>query len=281
MAQEHLVPLGPDFDGVALGCLEWGAGSAGRTILCVHGLTRNAHDFDALAPALARHGARVIAVDVAGRGRSSWLADPQNYRVETYAAHLARLMDVLGLGRVDWVGTSMGGIIGMVLAAAPDSRIDRLVLNDIGPAVDSATLAHIRSYLGLDLMFRDLGEVEAHLRTIHAGFGRLTDAQWAAMARTSSRGTPEGLQLHYDPAIRAPFMADTAGGIDLWPAWDAISCPTLVLHGADSPLLTGDILAEMRRRRPEIEVVTFAGVGHAPALMAADQIDTIARWLGL
>lgn len=281
MAQERLVPLGPDFDGVELGTLEWGAGSAERTVVCVHGLTRNAHDFDVPAAALAERGVRVIAVDVAGRGRSSWLADPQDYRVEIYAAHLARLMEVLGLGRVDWVGTSMGGIIGMVLAAAPGNRIDRLVLNDIGPAVDSTTLEHIRSYLGLDLVFRDLAELEAHLRTIHAGFGDLTDAQWAALARTSSRSTPEGPRLHYDPAIRAPFMADTAGGIDLWAAWDAISCPTLVLHGENSPLLTSDILAEMQRRRPEIEVVTFAGVGHAPALMAAHQIDTIAGWLEL
>jgi pimeloyl-ACP methyl ester carboxylesterase len=281
MVQEHLVPLGPDFDGVELACLEWGDRSAGRTIVCVHGLTRNAHDFDVLAPALAEHGARVVAVDVAGRGRSSWLGDPHDYRVETYAGHLARLMDVLSLGRVDWVGTSMGGIIGMVLAAVPDSRTDRLVLNDIGPAVASATLAHIRSYLGLDLVFRGLDEVEAHLRTIHAGFGNLTDAQWAAMARTSSRSTPEGLRLHYDPAIRAPFMADMASDLDLWAAWDAISCPTLVLHGADSPLLTADILAEMQRRRPEVEVVTFAGIGHAPALMAEDQIATIVRWLEL
>lgn len=281
MTKERLVALGPDLDGVELGCLEWGDPTARRSIVCVHGLTRNAHDFDVLAPALAERGVRVIAVDVAGRGRSTWLGDPQGYRVETYAAHLARLMELEGMGRVDWIGTSMGGIIGMALAAVPDSRIDRLVLNDIGPAVASGTLDHIRSYLGLDLQFRDLAEVEAHLRTIHAGFGVLTDAQWAAMARTSSRSTPDGLRLHYDPAIRTPFMVDTAGGLDLWAVWDAFSCPTLVLHGADSPLLTADILAEMRRRRPAIEVVDFPGVGHAPALMATDQVATILRWLRL
>ena len=281
MVQERLVPLGSDLDGVELGCLEWGDATASRTIVCIHGLTRNARDFAVLAPALAERGARVVAVDVVGRGRSSWLADPQGYRVETYAAHLTRLLELLELRRVDWIGTSMGGIIGMVVAAQPGDRIERLVLNDIGPAVDGATLDLIRGYLGLDLLFRDLAEVEAHLRTIHAGFGRLTDAQWAALARTSSREAAEGLRLHYDPEIRAPFLADTAGGIELWAAWDAIRCPTLVLHGAESPLLTADVLAEMRRRRPEVEVVDFPAVGHAPALMAPEQIATILRWLRL
>ena len=281
MVQERLVVLGPDFDGVELGCLEWGDARAPRSIVCVHGLTRNAHDFAMLAPALAERGARVVAVDVVGRGRSSWLADPLGYRVETYAAHLTRLLELLGLSRVDWIGTSMGGIIGMVVAAQSGGRIERLVLNDIGPAVDGATLDQIRGYLGLDLLFGDLAEVEAHLRAIHAGFGRLTDAQWAALSRTSSRETTKGLRLHYDPEIRAPFLADTAGGIELWAAWDAIRCPTLVLHGVDSPLLTPDIIEEMRRRRPEVEVVDFPEVGHAPALMAPEQIATILRWLRL
>ena len=281
MTQERLVRLGPDFDQIELACLDWGDAAARRTVVCVHGLTRNAHDFDVLAEALAERGARVIAVDMVGRGHSSWLADPQGYRVEAYAAQMRRLIGLLGLGRIDWIGTSMGGLIGMVVAATADSPIDRLILNDIGPSVASATLDQIRSYLGLDLLFRDLGELEAHLRTIHAGFGRLTDEQWAFLARTSSRETPDGLRLHYDPAIREPFLLDTAGGLDLWAAWDAIACPTLVLHGAESPLLTDDILGEMRRRRPGTEVVTFPEVGHAPAMMATDQIATILRWLRL
>lgn len=280
MVQEKLVQLGPDFGHVELAYLDWGDGPARRTVVCVHGLTRNAHDFDALAAALAERGGRVIAVDMVGRGRSSWLADPQDYTVEAYAAQMRRFIELLGLGPIDWIGTSMGGLIGMVVAAG-GSPIERLVLNDIGPAVAPATLAQIRSYLGLDLVFRDLAELEAHLRTIHAGFGRLSDEQWAFLARTSSRSTPEGLRLHYDPAIREPFLTDTAEGLDLWSAWDAIQCPTLVLHGADSPLLTADVITEMRHRRPDIEVVSFAEVGHAPALMAADQIATVLRWLDL
>ena len=281
MMQERTVSLGPDFAGLELAYLDWGDPAAAQTVVCVHGLTRNARDFDTLAAVLAERGARVLAVDVAGRGRSGWLSDPAGYRVEVYAGHLTRLMDLLRLERVDWIGTSMGGLIGMVLAAPPDSRLARLVLNDIGPFVATATLEQIRSYLGLDLAFRDLGEVEAHLRAIHAGFGQLTDAQWATLARTSSRTTPGGLRLHYDPAIRAPFLADSAGSIDLWPFWDAIRCPTLVLHGADSPLLTTDVIEEMQRRRPGIEIVNLPGIGHAPSLLVADQIDTIVRWLGL
>ena len=219
-------------------------------MVCVHGLTRNAHDFDVLAASLAARGCRVLAVDVAGRGRSGWLADPSQYDVPVYAAQLARFLDLLGLRGVDWIGTSMGGLIGMALAAGDDPPMARLVVNDIGPFVANATLAQIRGYLGLDLVFADMAQLEAHLRLIHASFGQLTDAQWRDLARHSSRQAPEGLRLHYDPAIREPFIAAAEGDIDHWALWDRIRCPTLVLHGADSVLLTGDVLDVMRNARP-------------------------------
>ncbi len=279
--QEKSLALEGPFAGLDLGYLEWGPPDAARTVVCVHGLTRNAHDFDTLAAALAGRGCRVLAVDVVGRGRSSWLSDPHQYTLEVYAAQFGQFFDRLDLAGVDWIGTSMGGLIGMVLAAGPRPPMARLVVNDIGPYVATATLGQIRSYLGLDLAFKDMGELEAHLRLIHASFGPLSDAQWRALAEHSARRTAEGLRLHYDPAIREPFMAAAADDTDLWAAWEGIRCPILVLHGADSALLTADILEQMRGRGPAFELVSFPGIGHAPALLADDQIATVENWLGL
>lgn len=279
--QRNTVALGADFAGLELSYLEHGPSSAPRTVVCVHGLTRNAHDFDVLAGALAARDCRVLAIDVAGRGASGWLPDPAQYDLPFYAAQIARLLDILGVAAVDWVGTSMGGLIGIVLAAGERPPMLRLVINDIGPAVPQAALEQIRSYLGLDLIFADMVELEAHLRLIHAGFGQLTDAQWRHLAVHSSRKTPEGLRLHYDPSIRAPFMAVAAQDIDMWELWDRVRCPTFVLHGADSPLLTPAILQEMGRRGPPLQAVTLPGVGHAPALMADEQVAIIAGWLGV
>jgi pimeloyl-ACP methyl ester carboxylesterase len=273
--------LGDPFGGLALSYLDWGDPAAARTVVCVHGLTRNARDFDVLAEALAARGRRVLAVDVAGRGGSGWLADPGQYAVPVYAAQLARFLDLLGLSGVDWVGTSMGGLIGITLAAGERPPMARLMLNDIGPLVAQGAMEQIRGYLGLDLRFKDLAELEAHLRLIHAGFGRLTDAQWAALALHSSREAPEGLRLHYDPAIREPFLAAAAKHIDLWELWDHIHCPTFVLRGAESGLLTAATLEQMLRRGPPVEAVTLEGIGHAPALMSAEQIAIVERWLAL
>ena len=180
----------------------------------------------------------------------------------------------------------MGGIIGMFLAAQDASegrsrRLRRLVLNDIGPFVPKSALKQLQSYLGLDLRFDSLVELEKHLRFIHAGFGPLSDAQWRHLAQHSSRETADGWRLLYDPAIRVPYMEIADEDIDMWALWDQIDCPTYVLRGGESPLLTLQTANEMRRRGPKAEVVTIAGVGHAPALMSRDQIFTIERWLGL
>lgn len=273
--------LEPPHEAVELGYVEWGAAGAARTVVCVHGLTRNARDFDVLAEALAGRGARVLCVDVVGRGRSSWLDDPQAYAVPTYVAQLAGFLRQLGLERVDWVGTSMGGIIGMALAAAEASPVERLVLNDIGPFVPRAALAQLAGYLGLDLRFGSLEELEAHLRSIHAGFGPLSDAQWRHLAEHSARETENGWRLAYDPRIRVPFAAAAEADIELWALWDAIRCPVLVLHGAESPILLEPTILEMQRRGPRAEVVRFPGVGHAPALMSPDQVLAVERWLKL
>ncbi len=266
------------YAGIELGYVDWG-GPADGTVVCVHGLTRNARDFDALAQALAARGRRVIAIDVSGRGRSSWLGDPMGYVVPHYVGHLSRFLALLGLERVDWVGTSMGGIIGMGLAAAEASPIARLVLNDIGPFVPREALVQIQTYLGLDLVFASLEEVEQHLRTVHAGFGRLEDQDWRHLAEHGSLRKEEGWRLRYDPAIRIPYADLSAADIDLWALWDRISAPTLVLRGAESTLLTEETAEDMRRRGPKARLVTIPDAGHAPALMAADQIEVVARWL--
>lgn len=267
--------------GLELAYLDWGPKGASRVVVCVHGLTRNAHDFDVLAEALARRGARVLAVDVVGRGHSSWLDDPAGYTVPDYASQLGQFLELLHLPEVDWVGTSMGGFIGMLLAAAETSPIRRLVLNDIGPFVPQHTLQEIRAYLGLDLLFASLHAVEHHLRLIHAPFGPLTDAQWRHLAIHSMRETSEGFRLNYDPAIREPFAEASARDIDLWPMWDKIGCPTFLLHGAESALVAPATVARMEREGPKAVVATLAGIGHAPALMSADQIAMVERWLEL
>ena len=269
---------------------EWGDPAAGRTVLCVHGLTRNARDFDALAGALASAGVRVLCVDVAGRGRSDWLADPAEYRVDVYAAHLLRFLEVAGIGRVDWVGTSMGGLIGMAVAAVEAGPVERLVLNDVGPTVPKEALGPIGAYLGLDLLFPTVAALEQHLRQIHAPFGPLSDEQWHHLAHHSTRRAPSGdYELRYDPAIgeglhghidpEFPMGPDLMRGIDLWNVWSKVQCPTLVLRGAQSEVLLPATVAEMRARKPDVQVVEFADVGHAPALMSEEQISVVKQFL--
>jgi len=267
---------------IELHWLEHGDPSAPQVVVCVHGLTRNAHDFDRIAAAMARRGARVLAVDVPGRGGSAWLRDPEHYAVPVYAAILRTWLQELGLNEVAWLGTSMGGLIGMVVAAGPDSPIGRLVLNDVGAFVPKEALSPIGAYLGLDLKFADLEAVERHLRTIHAGFGRhLDDGFWRELARRSARpaGDGPGWRMHYDPAIRLPFQRQEAADIDLRELWAAISCPTLLVRGAESPLLPAAIAQEMTRTGPRAELVTFMDCGHAPSLAEPEQIEQVADWL--
>jgi pimeloyl-ACP methyl ester carboxylesterase len=271
--------LGAPFPDIELAYVDWGAPDAEHVVVCVHGLTRNSRDFDFLAAALADRGMRIIAVDVVGRGRSTWLDDPQAYAVPAYAAHLAHFLERLSLPSVDWVGTSMGGLVGMFVAAAGGTPIRRLILNDIGPFVPSEALRQIRSYLGLELRFATLGALEAHLRTIHAPFGPLTDAQWRHLAQHGARPSEGGWVLGYDPAIRIPFQDAADDDLALWEVWDAIRAPTLVLHGADSILLTPRTTTEMMSRGPTTAVIDYPNVGHAPALMSSDQIADIERWL--
>lgn len=277
--------LSPGSGFVQLAWAEWGAPDAARTAICVHGLTRSGRDFDPLAVALAESGWRVVAPDVSGRGRSDWLRRPEDYAYPFYLASLAALIGRLGAATVDWVGTSMGGLIGMMLAAQPGTPIRRLVLNDIGAFIPQAALLRIADYVGHDPRFADLPALEAYLRHVLAPFGALTDDQWHHLARHSARPAEHGhLRLHYDPAIANAFKAAPLEDVALWPVWEAVACPTLVIRGAESDLLLADTAAEMTRRgiaagKGGVRVHEIAGAGHAPALMAQDQIALIREFL--
>jgi pimeloyl-ACP methyl ester carboxylesterase len=266
--------------------VEWGDPANPRILLCVHGLTRNGRDFDVLAAAL-QEDYRVVCPDVVGRGKSDWLTDPAQYQPMQYAADMRALIAQLGADQVDWVGTSMGGIIGMVMAVTPrapsaqagsDNPIRRLVLNDVGPFIAKAALDRIGAYVGKPPTFDDVAGVETYLRRVHAAFGDLTDAQWAQMAAHGARQVDDGWTLGYDPRIADAF-AGIVENADMWGVWDAISCPTLALRGESSDLLLPETATEMTVRGPKADLVTIPGCGHAPALMDDAQIKLIQEWL--
>lgn len=258
---------------------EWGAPDAARTIVCVHGLTRNGRDFDHLATVLAED-ARVLCPDMVGRGLSDRLMQADHYAIPTYVGHMLQMLEQLELAAVDWVGTSMGGLIGMGVAASENSPIRRMVVNDVGPFLPKAALGRIATYLSLDPRFASLDELEAHLREIHAGFGPLTDAEWRHLAEhTASRREDGRFGLNYDQRLGQPLKSGPIEDIDLWPVWDQIVCPVLVLRGTESDLLAAETAAEMAERGPKAEIVAIDGTGHAPALMARDQIEIVRDWL--
>jgi pimeloyl-ACP methyl ester carboxylesterase len=268
-------PVGADGE---LAYAEWGDPAATDIVLCVHGLTRNAHDFDVLAAALSANR-RVIALDVIGRGGSSWLAKPERYGYPLYFEHALAFMDALKLESVDWIGTSMGGIIGMMVAAQQPQRVRRLVLNDIGALVPKQALTRILSYVGKEPSFATMAEAEAYFRTTLAPFGQLDDATWARLAVTSTRQLPDGrLTTGYDPAIAVALAGADAQDISLWPLWTMVTQPVLLLRGADSDLLSQST-ADAMTARGRVELVEFPGAGHAPSLMAPEQIAVVRRWL--
>ncbi len=259
---------------------EWGDPSNPRVVVCVHGLTRNGRDFDFLAQDLAAEY-RVVCPDVVGRGRSEWLAVAADYGLPQYAADMVTLIARLHVDAVHWVGTSMGGLIGMLLASQPKSPIARMVLNDVGPVITAASIRRIGEYLGSAPKFASLEQAEAFVRFVAATFGRLTDAQWRHLTEHSVRPVPGGgYEMRYDPAIAEPFrkaMGDE--DVSLWPVYDAIRCPTLVMRGAQSDLLLHETALEMGRRGPQAEVVEIPGVGHAPMMLDEPQIGIVRSFL--
>ena len=259
---------------------EWGDPANPRVLVCVHGLTRNGRDFDVLARQLAGHY-RVICPDVVGRGRSDWLKVPAGYVVPQYVADMVTLIARLDVDEVHWLGTSMGGLIGMGLAAQENSPITRLVLNDVGSAITGASLARIGQFVGADPTWADFAEAMAYVRAISASFGPLDDAQWQALTEHCVARRADGRWgFVYDPAIAAPFrQAFDAKGVELWPIYEAIRCPTLAIRGAESDLLTRDTWLAMGQRGPRAALAEVPGVGHAPMFQTPEQIKLVTDFL--
>jgi pimeloyl-ACP methyl ester carboxylesterase len=264
--------------------VEWGDPANPRVLLCVHGLTRCGRDFDFLAQALAADY-RVVCPDVVGRGASGWLANKALYGIPQYCADMTALLARLDVEAVDWLGTSMGGLIGMTLAAQPNTPIARLILNDVGPVLSAGAIGRIGEYVGMMPRFADAAQGEAWLRVVLAPFGALGDAQWRHIADHSLRRAGDGLwELRYDPGIAEPFRAAMQGeggaqDVVLWPLYDAIHCPTLVVRGAQSDLLSAATAADMATRGPRARTVEVAGVGHAPTFMDETQIGVVRDFL--
>jgi pimeloyl-ACP methyl ester carboxylesterase len=282
MRARNLPVLGPQ-GFLNLAYWEWEGPAGAPTVLCVHGLTRNGRDFDFLAEALSARF-RVVCPDMPGRGRSDWLDDAAGYGFPFYLAVLGALHARLDVPGIHWVGTSMGGLIGMLFAALPKSPVRRLVLNDVGPVLSAEGLGRIGSYVGRDPAFSNRQELEAYLRDVHAAFGPLSDAQWRHLVAHSGRTRSDGrLGLAYDPKIGEAFRPEDPAtplrDVDFWPFYDQISCPTLVIRGAQSDLLRASDASAMSRRGPNARIVEFAGIGHAPALMDDDQIAAIREFL--
>jgi pimeloyl-ACP methyl ester carboxylesterase len=259
--------------------LEWGDPRNRDVLVCVHGLTRTARDFDNLARELCSHY-RVVCPDVAGRGDSERLADPMLYVVPQYLADMVTLIARLDADQVDWVGTSLGGLIGMALAAQTGNPVRRLVLNDCGPVISHVALERIGAYVGLAPLFPALADAEKYVRAISATFGEHTDAEWRFLTETWLRKVEGGWQPHYDPRIAEVFLATMPpGDLEFWPVYDAVRCPTLVLRGAQSDLLTKETAKEMTRRGPKARLAEIPKVGHAPTLQHADQIAIVREFL--
>lgn len=258
---------------------QWGEHDNPRVVLCVHGLSRNGRDFDELARALGRDY-RVVCPDIVGRGRSDWLRDPADYGMAQYVADFMVLIARLDVESVAWVGTSLGGVIGMVLASFDASPVTRLLLNDVGPVISREALKRIGDYLGRAPVFGGLGEAEAYIRRVSAPFGALDDAQWRALTESSVRRRADGrFEMRYDPAIALSFAHATAAEIDLWPIFERVRCPTLLVRGASSDLLSHDAAQAMAARGPRPRVVEVAGVGHAPMFLDDAQIAIVRAFL--
>ncbi len=285
----------PDADGGhRMAYWEWGAPDAAHVVVCVHGLSRQGRDFDVLAQALCvRSGntIRVICPDVVGRGRSDWLKDPMGYQIPAYAADMLVLLNQLKPRTLDWFGTSMGGVIGMILAGSPDLPLSvpvrRLVLNDVGPAMQWQALQRIGEYLGQTGSFASLQQAADALWADSTTFGPHTQAQWLALSSHMVKplpGQPDRLTLHYDPAIAVPFREVTAesvaqGEAMLWQLYDNIRAATLLTRGAESDLLSPQTAQAMTQRGPRARLIEFTGVGHAPTFVVPAQVQAVVSFL--
>ena len=263
--------------------VEWGDPDNRNVLICAHGLTRVGRDFDRLARAVVDRY-RVVCPDVVGRGYSDWLRDPSGYVVPQYVADMVTLIARLDVASVHWLGTSMGGLIGMTLAGQPGSPIKRLVLNDVGPRIDAQGVQRIGEYVGKSMHFASIDEAVDYITLISLGFGLRSRDEWREITETVLRPDGDGYKLHYDPRLALPIKAMTpelaaAGQAALWKFYDQISCPTLVVRGEKSDLLSRETAVAMTQRGPHARLVEFAGVGHAPMFFDPAQIGAVRDFL--
>ena len=257
--------------------VEWGDAKNPRKLICVHGLTRNGRDFDTLAESLS-DAYHVVCPDIAGRGRSDWLRDATDYNYPVYCTDLAALMAQMGCETLDWVGTSMGGILGMIMAGMPGSPVRKLVMNDVGCLVTKESLVRIGQYLGEDPPYDSIDALEKAIRSV-SPFGALTADQWRHLAVHSAKHDPDGKwRFRYDPGIAKNFHAAPLADVDLRFYWNRVHGPVMVIRGEHSDLLRADTLEEMKRR-PHTEALVVRDTGHAPMLMDAAQVHAVRHFL--
>ena len=273
---------------------QWGNPVSRHVVVCVHGLTRQGRDFDSVAQALCDQSGgtlRVVCPDVVGRGKSDWLKDPQGYQISTYVADMLPLLNQLQADTLDWLGSSMGGLIGMVLAGQPElpafARIRRLILNDVGPTIEWQSIERIGQYLGNTGAFQTEQQAADALWKYAGSFGPHTPEQWLALTRPMLKPMADGsgrLTLHYDPKLALPFLTVTKESTEqgealLWQTYDQIKADTLLVRGADSDLLSKATAQAMTQRGPKARLIEFAGVGHAPTFIAPDQVQAVLSFL--
>ncbi len=258
---------------------EWGKAGKKPTLICVHGVTRLAQDFDVLAKRLAKHY-HVVCPDVAGRGDSDWLTNYRYYNFTQYCSDITALIARLNVDKVHFFGTSMGGIIGIILASLPNSPIRSLIVNDVGPEMVMSEIRRIGTYIGRAPNFHSRAEAEDFVRKTYSSFGNLTDKQWENMAGYSVRDTSEGLRVHYDPNIGKAFRSNYAFyTFTLWSYWEKISCPTMTLRGKESTFLTPSVAERMGEKGPNNILVEVEGAGHPPALLSTFEYTAIKNFL--
>lgn len=262
----------------------WGDPNNPRVLICVHGVTRVSDDFDALAIALSDHY-RVVCPDVVGRGRSDWLTQPEYYVLPQYVSDMVTLIARLNVTTVDWVGTSMGALIGMGVASLKGSPVRKMLMNDVGPNLNPVALKRIGEYIGQPIRFANFEQGRDYIRAISSSFGPHNDAQWDKLAKDVLRLQEDGhYGLHYDPNLALAFkdMTPERAALSeqaLWAAYDAIRCPVLLLRGANSDLLTPETAKEMTQRGPCAQLIELEGIGHAPSLVNTEQITLVGKFL--
>ncbi len=256
--------------------VEWGDLTSQKVVMCLHGFSRNGRDFDYLAQDLAERGYRVICPDMPGRGKSDWLQNPLDYNYPKHGSEIMTLLARLNVEQIDVVGTSMGGILGMVMSSFPHSPLRKVVMNDVGPFIPSGPQQRIREYLGLYPTFKNKERAKSYMQQLIGPFGPFTPEQMDHAVLHGYFINPEGLyQLAYDPNILINFTGEDA---DLWAMWEKVSCPILLIRGEKSELLTLNCVDRMMQKQ-YVSYVEFSGIGHAPALNTPEQIKTVVDWL--